>query len=69
MSKLPEKYSLPEGDKDHVSIWAKFATGGIEVHEVTGNHRNMMVRPHVQVLANKLKEVIESNTSLSISQG
>ncbi|MBT6225498.1 MAG: non-ribosomal peptide synthetase, partial [Candidatus Scalindua sp.] len=67
--KLPEKFSLLEGDKDPVAIWSEFATEGIEVHKVTGNHRNMMVRPHVQVLANKLKEVIESNTSLSISQG
>jgi len=59
--KLPEKYSLPEGDKDHVSIWAKFATGGIEVHEVTGNHRNMMVRPHVQVLADIVKKVMDAS--------
>jgi len=59
--KLPEKYSLPEGDKDPVEIWEKFSTGGIEVHKVAGNHRNMMARPHVQVLADIVKKVMDAS--------
>jgi len=52
---------LPEGDKDPVEIWEKFSTGGIEVHKVAGNHRNMMARPHVQVLADIVKKVMDAS--------
>jgi thioesterase domain-containing protein len=35
--------------------WDEWAAGGVEVHAVPGNHANMVYRPHVEVLAEKLK--------------
>jgi thioesterase domain-containing protein len=34
--------------------WNEWASGGVEVHVVPGNHANLMYEPHVQVLAEKL---------------
>ena len=34
--------------------WKEFATGGLEIHEVPGNHSSMTHEPHVKVLAEKL---------------
>jgi thioesterase domain-containing protein/acyl carrier protein len=34
--------------------WSEWATGGVEVHVVPGNHANLMYEPHVEVLAEKL---------------
>jgi amino acid adenylation domain-containing protein len=34
--------------------WNKWASGGVEVHVVPGNHANLMYEPHVEVLAEKL---------------
>jgi thioesterase domain-containing protein len=35
--------------------WSKWAAGGVEVHVVAGNHANMVYKPHVEVLAEKLR--------------
>ena len=35
--------------------WDEWAAGGVDVHAVPGNHANMVYRPHVEVLAEKLK--------------
>jgi amino acid adenylation domain-containing protein len=34
--------------------WSEWASGGVEVHIVPGNHANLMYEPHVEVLAKKL---------------
>jgi thioesterase domain-containing protein len=34
--------------------WSEWASGGVEVHIVPGNHANMMYQPHVGALAGKL---------------
>ena len=34
--------------------WSEWASGGVEVHVVPGNHANLMYAPHVEVLAEKL---------------
>jgi amino acid adenylation domain-containing protein len=39
--------------------WDRLATEGVEVHQVPGNHRNMVRIPHAQVLAEKLKVCLE----------
>jgi amino acid adenylation domain-containing protein len=39
--------------------WNKVALGGVEVHEVPGNHNTMLHEPHVVALAARLKECIE----------
>lgn len=35
--------------------WSEWAAGGVEVHVVPGNHATMVYKPHVAVLAEKLK--------------
>ena len=35
--------------------WGAWAAGGVEVHVVPGNHATMVYKPHVAVLAEKLK--------------
>lgn len=35
--------------------WSKWVAGGVEVHVVPGNHATMVYKPHVEVLAEKLK--------------
>ncbi len=37
-----------------VAPWKRLAQGGLEVHEVSGDHLSMLVEPHVQELAKKL---------------
>jgi len=34
--------------------WSEWASGGVEVHFVPGNHANLIYEPHVEVLAEKL---------------
>ena len=34
--------------------WSDWASGGVEVHVVPGNHANLMYAPHVEVLAAEL---------------
>jgi acyl transferase domain-containing protein/thioesterase domain-containing protein len=41
--------------------WKEFATGGLEIHEVPGNHYSMTQEPHVKVLAEKLTFHLENN--------
>jgi thioesterase domain-containing protein len=39
--------------------WAKLAAGGVEVRMVAGAHYNMLERPHVEVLAARLRESLD----------
>ena len=39
--------------------WGELATGGLECHEVPGTHLGMLQEPHVQVLAEKLKDCLD----------
>jgi aspartate racemase len=39
--------------------WSALALGGVEIHEVPGDHLGMFQEPHVQVLAEKLKTCID----------
>jgi amino acid adenylation domain-containing protein len=41
-------------DPDPTMGWSEWASGGVEVHVVPGNHANLMYEPHVEVLAGKL---------------
>jgi surfactin synthase thioesterase subunit/acyl carrier protein len=34
--------------------WSEWASGGVEVHVIPGNHANLVYEPHVEVLAAKL---------------
>jgi thioesterase domain-containing protein/acyl carrier protein len=44
---------------DPQKAWGKLAAGGLEVHEVPGDHISLIKEPHVQVLAEKLRDCLE----------
>ena len=39
--------------------WGALASGGVEVHHVAGDHENMLVEPHVRLLARELRAAID----------
>jgi len=43
--------------------WSEWASGGVEVHVIPGNHANLMYEPHVEVLAKKLTACINQAQS------
>ncbi|MBL0044992.1 MAG: amino acid adenylation domain-containing protein [Flavobacteriales bacterium] len=49
--------------------WAPLAKGGVEIHEVPGNHYNMVKEPHVAGLARELAQVIEVGLRRSAVEG
>jgi thioesterase domain-containing protein len=46
-------------DCDPAVAWARWATGGVEVHEVPGGHDAIVKEPYVQILAEKLRICLE----------
>jgi thioesterase domain-containing protein len=51
--------SFVKGRQDPTMGWSKIATGGVEVHRVPGDHLTVMRKPHVQVLAQKLRACLD----------
>ncbi len=47
------------GAADYEMGWGKLANGGVDVREVPGDHVNMLVEPHVQILAQQLRDCID----------
>jgi len=47
------------GLEDPGQGWQKFATGGLEVHELDGDHGNILNEPNVQWLATELRQCLE----------
>jgi thioesterase domain-containing protein/acyl carrier protein len=41
--------------------WSAMAVGGLEIHEVPGDHLGMFQEPHVQMLAEKLRACIDKD--------
>jgi len=39
--------------------WSQWAAAGVEVHVVPGNHATMVYKPHVEVLAEKLRACLD----------
>ena len=48
---------------DLVEGWQALAGGGIEVHEIPGSHLDIVKEPHVQELAEKLGDCLETTQS------
>jgi aspartate racemase len=44
---------------DREQGWGKLALGGVEIHDVTGDHLTMFQMPYVSVVAQKLAECLE----------
>jgi len=62
----PDKVTLFRASDQPVSYdqfsdlgWSAMAVGGVEIHEVPGDHMAMFQEPNVQVLAEKLKACID----------
>ncbi|HYR10185.1 MAG TPA: amino acid adenylation domain-containing protein [Longimicrobium sp.] len=47
------------GDEDPTLGWAAVAEGGLEIHDVPGNHDLILQRPHVQALAGVLRASLD----------
>jgi thioesterase domain-containing protein len=47
------------GLEDASGGWNKYALGGLEIHEIDGDHGNVLNEPNVQVLAQELRELLE----------
>ncbi|HEX3640869.1 MAG TPA: thioesterase domain-containing protein, partial [Ktedonobacteraceae bacterium] len=45
--------------RDRLELWRELAQGGLQVHLVSGDHQTMVEEPHVQILANALKQCID----------
>jgi len=43
--------------------WSQWANAGVDLHVVPGNHANMVYKPHVEVLAEKLSACISQALS------
>jgi amino acid adenylation domain-containing protein len=39
--------------------WSEWATGGVDLHVVPGNHATMVYKPHAEVLAGKLRACLD----------
>ena len=48
--------------------WEDTVTGGIEIHELPGNH-NSYIRDNVQIMAKKLKECLEKAEKQKVTSG
>lgn len=48
------------GGRDPRVAWGGLVAGGIEVHDVPGGHVEMLRRPHVQALAERLSRCLET---------
>ncbi len=44
-----------QNNRDIPRMWERHIAGGIEVHEIPGDHETILYEPHVQILAEKLK--------------
>ena len=54
-ARLPDSPASAEGTLG----WARVATGGVEVHQVPGEHMTMMHQPQVEELARQLRACLD----------
>jgi amino acid adenylation domain-containing protein len=50
--------------EDQSMGWNQLTVGGTEIHHIPGNHLTMLRKPHIQILAAKLKACIEKAQNL-----
>lgn len=44
----------------YLQRWSELAAGGLEIHDIPGNHDTLMAEPHVSVLAEKLRRCLQT---------
>ena len=49
----------PEEPSDSRWGWQELANGGMEIHRITGEHLTVLREPHLQVLAERLKDCLD----------
>ncbi|MBG1259151.1 amino acid adenylation domain-containing protein [Nostoc commune] len=54
----------PSGYSDPQAGWGKLALGGVEIHDVPGDHTTLLKEPNLQVLAEKLKACLNKAQSV-----
>jgi thioesterase domain-containing protein len=52
----------PEHDRDRSMGWDACAMGGVQVHVVPGDHVDMMSKPHVRAVADKLATYLDNGS-------
>jgi thioesterase domain-containing protein len=53
---------------DQTMGWSEWASGGVDVHVVPGNHANLMYEPHVEVLAKELTACLDQAQSVGAEE-
>jgi acyl transferase domain-containing protein/thioesterase domain-containing protein len=48
--------------------WGGLAAGGLEIHEVSGEHANMLDEPHVRTVAAELKKILQRTETRPAAQ-
>jgi thioesterase domain-containing protein len=48
--------------------WGGLAAGGLEIHEVSGEHGNMLDEPHVRTVAAELKKILQRTETRTAAQ-
>ena len=48
--------------------WGGLAAGGLEIHEVSGEHANMLDEPHVRTVAEELKKILRRTETSTAAQ-
>ncbi len=51
---------------DLLDGWRTLASGGVDVHEISGNHINIVKEPHVRALADDLRACLISNSCAGV---
>jgi thioesterase domain-containing protein len=54
-----EKVKAANAAEDCLQYWRELAEGGFEVHDIPGNHDDILEEPHVQVFAKVLQQCID----------
>jgi aspartate racemase len=56
-------------DNDPQMGWGQLALGGVDVHEIPGNHETILAEPNVRVLAEKLRKCLDQLTARRLRGG
>jgi amino acid adenylation domain-containing protein len=60
--------TLTGTSSDPTMGWSDWATGGVELHIVPGNHANLMYEPHVETLAEQLTACLDRAQSIKAEE-
>ena len=44
---------------DPAEVWPTLVTGGVEVHQIPGDHNAILSEPHVRIVAEQIQRTID----------